>query len=143
MDKPFLRSYRDLLIKTCHRRGACATDGMAGQLLPVENGGHGYQKTLAQVKRSHITSDRRQSKTLFLSTNVDQTPIEIEFFSIANCQLATVAIEKAVSKFLIHVHRLLRAFFECRLSSVCIIEEYLHNLPENIISGALVRCETR
>ena len=54
MDKPFLKNYRDLLIKTCHKRGAFATDGMAAHLLlPVENGRYGYEETLEKVKRSH------------------------------------------------------------------------------------------
>ncbi|MGB5081766.1 MAG: malate synthase A [Burkholderiales bacterium] len=32
MDKPFLKSYVDLLIQTCHRRGAHAMGGMAAQI---------------------------------------------------------------------------------------------------------------
>ncbi|TKS71985.1 Malate synthase [Collichthys lucidus] len=34
MEKRFLRSYMDLLVQTCHRRGALATGGMAALLLP-------------------------------------------------------------------------------------------------------------
>jgi malate synthase len=33
MDAPFLKSYADLLIKTCHRRGAYAIGGLAAQIL--------------------------------------------------------------------------------------------------------------
>ena len=51
MDQPFLKSYRDLLIQTCHTRGANATDGMAAHLLPMDEEGHVYQETLAKVKR--------------------------------------------------------------------------------------------
>jgi malate synthase len=36
MDKHFLKSYVDLLIKTCHRRGAHAMGGMAAQI-PIRN----------------------------------------------------------------------------------------------------------
>ncbi|KAI5624882.1 malate synthase-like, partial [Silurus asotus] len=35
MEKRFLRSYMDLLVQTCHRRGALATGGMAALLLPT------------------------------------------------------------------------------------------------------------
>ncbi|KAL5012181.1 hypothetical protein ScPMuIL_010732 [Solemya velum] len=35
MERHFLKSYRDLLVQTCHRRGAHATGGMAAQLLPL------------------------------------------------------------------------------------------------------------
>uniref|UniRef100_A0A9J8BP92 malate synthase n=1 Tax=Cyprinus carpio carpio TaxID=630221 RepID=A0A9J8BP92_CYPCA len=34
MEKRFLHSYMDLLVQTCHRRGALATGGMAALLLP-------------------------------------------------------------------------------------------------------------
>ncbi|TRY54737.1 hypothetical protein DNTS_031263 [Danionella cerebrum] len=34
MEKQFLHSYMDLLVQTCHRRGALATGGMAALLLP-------------------------------------------------------------------------------------------------------------
>ncbi|MEK7192342.1 MAG: malate synthase A, partial [Patescibacteria group bacterium] len=36
MDKAFLKSYSDLLIKTCHRRGAHAMGGMAAQI-PIKD----------------------------------------------------------------------------------------------------------
>ncbi|MCJ8733760.1 hypothetical protein PDJAM_G00227280 [Pangasius djambal] len=35
MEKRFLRSYMELLVQTCHRRGALATGGMAALLLPT------------------------------------------------------------------------------------------------------------
>ena len=56
MDQPFLRSYVDLLIHTCHRRGIHAMGGMAAQI-PIRNnpmrqrGGHGTGST-GQVARS-------------------------------------------------------------------------------------------
>ena len=34
MDKHFLKSYMDLVIQTCHKRGALATGGMSALLLP-------------------------------------------------------------------------------------------------------------
>jgi malate synthase len=36
MDRPFLKAYVDLLIKTCHRRGIHAMGGMAAQI-PIKN----------------------------------------------------------------------------------------------------------
>lgn len=36
MEKRFLKSYMDLLVQTCHRRGALATGGMAALLLPPD-----------------------------------------------------------------------------------------------------------
>lgn len=35
--KPFLSKYMDLVINTCHRRGAIATSGMAAQYLPSKS----------------------------------------------------------------------------------------------------------
>lgn len=48
MTQPFLQSYVDLLIQTCHKRGAFAMGGMAAQIPlkdPVEN-----EKALAKVR---------------------------------------------------------------------------------------------
>jgi malate synthase A len=36
MKRPFLKKYMDLVIQTCHRRGAPATGGMTAQTLPKE-----------------------------------------------------------------------------------------------------------
>lgn len=51
MEKRFLRSYMDLLVRTCHRRGALATGGMAALLLPPDRKGATYQKVMATVTR--------------------------------------------------------------------------------------------
>ena len=66
-----------------------------------------------------ITPDRRQSKTLIHSTHVDQKWLETVFF-IAICRPTG---DKWQSKTLflaifIHVCRLLRGYFVCRLSSM-------------------------
>lgn len=50
MDRPFLKSYRDLLIKTCHKRGAHATGGMAAFLLPSDQQGTRYREILEKVR---------------------------------------------------------------------------------------------
>ncbi|XP_048826452.1 malate synthase-like [Brienomyrus brachyistius] len=51
MEKRFLKSYMDLLVQTCHRRGALATGGMAAQLLPQGKDSAPYRRVLATVTR--------------------------------------------------------------------------------------------
>lgn len=51
MEKRFLQSYMDLLVQTCHRRGALATGGMAALLLPQDTQSKAYQTVLATVTR--------------------------------------------------------------------------------------------
>ncbi|XP_071314745.1 malate synthase-like isoform X2 [Trachinotus anak] len=51
MEKRFLRSYMDLLVQTCHRRGALATGGMAALLLPQDQLHESYKTVLAAVTR--------------------------------------------------------------------------------------------
>ncbi|XP_056327676.1 malate synthase-like isoform X2 [Danio aesculapii] len=51
MEKRFLHSYMDLLVQTCHRRGALATGGMAALLLPREKESDHYKTVLNTVTR--------------------------------------------------------------------------------------------
>lgn len=51
MEKRFLRTYMDLLVQTCHRRGALATGGMAALLLPQDAHSDSYRTVLATVSR--------------------------------------------------------------------------------------------
>lgn len=51
MEKHFLRSYMDLLVKTCHQRGALATGGMAAALLPQDLLSGPHRDVLAAVRR--------------------------------------------------------------------------------------------
>ncbi|KAM9741714.1 malate synthase-like isoform 1-T2 [Menidia menidia] len=51
MEKRFLHSYMDLLVQTCHRRGALATGGMAALLLPQGRHSDSHGRVLASVKR--------------------------------------------------------------------------------------------
>ncbi|KAK3535590.1 hypothetical protein QTP70_017123 [Hemibagrus guttatus] len=51
MEKRFLRSYMDLLVQTCHRRGALATGGMAALLLPPQRDRVMYKTVLSTVTR--------------------------------------------------------------------------------------------
>jgi len=49
MTVPFLRSYSQLLIRTCHRRGAFAMGGMAAQI-PIKNDPEANEQALARVR---------------------------------------------------------------------------------------------
>uniref|UniRef100_A0A671R802 malate synthase n=1 Tax=Sinocyclocheilus anshuiensis TaxID=1608454 RepID=A0A671R802_9TELE len=51
MEKRFLHSYMDLLVQTCHRRGALATGGMAALLLPGDKESDLYKTALRTVTR--------------------------------------------------------------------------------------------
>ncbi|XP_029367852.1 malate synthase-like [Echeneis naucrates] len=58
MEKRFLHSYMDLLVQTCHRRGALATGGMAAQLLPQDQLHESYSTILAAVTRLKLLEIR-------------------------------------------------------------------------------------
>jgi malate synthase len=49
MDRPFLKSYVDLLIKTCHRRGAHAMGGMAAQI-PIRDDAQANELAMSKVR---------------------------------------------------------------------------------------------
>lgn len=49
MDKHFLKSYVDLVIQTCHKRGAHAMGGMAAQI-PIKNDPEANERALAKVR---------------------------------------------------------------------------------------------
>jgi malate synthase len=53
MDKHFLKSYVDLLIQTCHRRGIHAMGGMAAQI-PIKNDPDANQKALDKVRQDKL-----------------------------------------------------------------------------------------
>ena len=50
MEQPFLRAYSQLLIKTCHRRGAHAMGGMAAQI-PIKDDADANERGLRQGPR--------------------------------------------------------------------------------------------
>ena len=50
MGDAFLRAYSELLIKTCHRRGALAIGGMAAYI-PVEGDGPANERAMADVRK--------------------------------------------------------------------------------------------
>jgi malate synthase len=53
MDKHFLKSYVDLLIQTCHRRGIHAMGGMAAQI-PIKNDPTANEKALDKVRQDKL-----------------------------------------------------------------------------------------
>jgi malate synthase len=57
MEAPFLRSYTQLLIKTCHRRGAHAMGGMAAQI-PIKDDPDGNARALDTVRADNVREVR-------------------------------------------------------------------------------------
>nr|WP_243720411.1 malate synthase A [Luteimonas aestuarii] len=53
MTQPFLRAYSELLIQTCHRRGAHAMGGMAAQI-PIADDADANDKALARVRADKL-----------------------------------------------------------------------------------------
>ena len=53
MTRHFLKSYSELLIKTCHRRGAFAMGGMAAQI-PIKDDPEANEKAIAAVKADKL-----------------------------------------------------------------------------------------
>jgi malate synthase len=53
MDRHFLRSYVDLLIETCHRRGIHAMGGMAAQI-PIKNDDEANARALDKVRQDKL-----------------------------------------------------------------------------------------
>jgi malate synthase len=57
MDKHFLKSYVDLLIQTCHRRGIHAMGGMAAQI-PIKTDPEANEKALEKVRQDKLREVR-------------------------------------------------------------------------------------
>ena len=53
MEKHFLKSYVDLLIRTCHRRGIHAMGGMAAQI-PIKNDPEANQRAVDKVRQDKL-----------------------------------------------------------------------------------------
>lgn len=53
MTQPFLKAYSELLIQTCHRRGAHAMGGMAAQI-PINNDPEANDKALERVRNDKL-----------------------------------------------------------------------------------------
>jgi malate synthase len=57
MERHFLKSYVDLLIKTCHRRGAHAMGGMAAQI-PIRDNPQANEAAMARVRADKLREAR-------------------------------------------------------------------------------------
>ena len=57
MTQPFLKAYSELLIKTCHRRGAFAMGGMAAQI-PIANDAEANTRALERVAADKLREAR-------------------------------------------------------------------------------------
>ncbi len=57
MDKAFLKAYVDLLIQTCHRRGAHAMGGMAAQI-PIKSDSGANEKAFDKVRQDKLREVR-------------------------------------------------------------------------------------
>ncbi|HMK23034.1 MAG TPA: malate synthase A, partial [Terriglobales bacterium] len=57
MEKHFLKSYVDLLIRTCHRRGIHAMGGMAAQI-PIKNDPEANERALDKVRQDKLREVR-------------------------------------------------------------------------------------
>jgi malate synthase len=57
MEAPFLKAYTQLLIKTCHRRGAHAMGGMAAQI-PIKDDPDANEKALEKVRADKLREVR-------------------------------------------------------------------------------------
>jgi malate synthase len=53
MDRPFLKAYVDLLVRTCHRRGIHAMGGMAAQI-PIKNDPAANEAALERVRADKL-----------------------------------------------------------------------------------------
>ena len=53
MAQPFLKAYSELLIQTCHRRGAAAMGGMAAQI-PISGDPEANERALARVRADKL-----------------------------------------------------------------------------------------
>ena len=57
MEQPFLRSYVELLIHTCHRRGVQAMGGMAAQI-PIRNDARANEEAMERVRQDKLREVR-------------------------------------------------------------------------------------
>jgi len=57
MDQPFLHSYVELLIHTCHRRGVHAMGGMAAQI-PIRNDAQANEEAMERVRQDKLREVR-------------------------------------------------------------------------------------
>jgi malate synthase len=61
MTQPFLKTYSELLIHTCHRRGAHAMGGMAAQV-PIAGDEAGQPRALDRVRADKVREVGRRAR---------------------------------------------------------------------------------
>ncbi len=81
MEKRFLHSYMDLLVQTCHRRGALATGGMAALLLPRDKESELYKTVLGTVTRQDASRSNKSCGDLNSTHNYIQNIVADTFES--------------------------------------------------------------
>jgi malate synthase len=79
MDRPFLRSYVDLLIQTCHRRGAHAMGGMAAQI-PIKHDPAANAVALDKVRQDKLREVRAGHDGTWVA-HPGLVPIALEAFA--------------------------------------------------------------
>ena len=78
MSVPFMRAYTELLVKTCHRRGAHAIGGMAA-FIPSRRDPEVNEKALAKVREDKIREARAGFDGAWVA-HPDLVPVVIEVF---------------------------------------------------------------
>lgn len=81
MEKRFLHSYMDLLVQTCHHRGALATGGMAALLLPRDKESALYKTVLGTVTRQDTSRSNKSCGDLNPTHNCIQNIVADTFES--------------------------------------------------------------
>ena len=79
MDQPFLRSYVELLIHTCHRRGIHAMGGMAAQI-PIRNDEKANQEALQRVRDDKLREVRAGHDGTWVA-HPGLVPVALEVFN--------------------------------------------------------------
>jgi malate synthase len=79
MDRHFLKSYVDLLIKTCHRRGAHAMGGMAAQI-PIRDDAAANDAAMAKVRADKLREARAGHDGTWIA-HPGLAPVALEAFN--------------------------------------------------------------
>jgi malate synthase len=79
MQQPFLRSYVELLIHTCHRRGIHAMGGMAAQI-PIRNDDKANQEALQRVREDKLREVRAGHDGTWVA-HPGLVPVALEVFN--------------------------------------------------------------
>ena len=79
MDRHFLKSYVDLLVQTCHKRGAHAMGGMAAQI-PIKNDADANHKAMNKVKEDKEREARAGHDGTWVA-HPGLSPIALEAFN--------------------------------------------------------------